>query len=85
MVLGGVEWDKKEFPESNLHVYGRDDTKIVVYSMGRCTKKERRNQVILTIGRRTLVTLFINKTLYKLFRPFRGKFFLSYLCLIAFN
>ena len=91
MVLGGVGWDRKEFLESNLHVYGRDDTKIVVYSMGRCTKKkkeekkERRNQVILTIGRRTLVTLFINKTLYKLFRPFRGKFFLSYLCLIAFN
>ena len=39
MVLGGVEWDKKEFPESNLHVYGRDDTKIVVYSMERWTKK----------------------------------------------
>ena len=34
MVLGGVEWDKKELLESNLHVYGRDDTKIVVYSMG---------------------------------------------------
>ena len=34
MVLGGVGWDKK-FLESNLHMYGRDDTKIVVYSMGR--------------------------------------------------
>ena len=33
MVLGGVGRNKKEFPESNLHVYGRDDTKIVVYSM----------------------------------------------------
>ena len=57
MVLGDVRWDRKEFSESNLHVYGRDDTKIVVYSMGRCTKKgeeqkkERRNQVILTIRR----------------------------------
>ena len=40
MVLGGVGWDRKEFPKSNLHVYGRDDTKIVVYRMGRCTKKE---------------------------------------------
>ena len=40
MVLGGVGWDKKEFPESNLHVFGRDDTEIIVYSMGRCTKKE---------------------------------------------
>ena len=39
MVLGGVGWDRKEFPESNLHVCGRDDTKIVVYSMGRCTRK----------------------------------------------
>ena len=39
MVLGGVGWDRKEFPESNLQVYGRDDTKIVVYSMGRCIRK----------------------------------------------
>ena len=39
MVLGDVRWDRKEFPKSNLHVYDRDDTKIVVYSMGRCTKK----------------------------------------------
>ena len=39
MVLGGVEWDIKEFLEFNLHVYGKDDTKIVIYSMGRCTKK----------------------------------------------
>ena len=41
MVLGGVGWDRMEFPESNLHVCGRDDTKIVVYSMGRCTKKKK--------------------------------------------
>ena len=39
MVLGDVRWDRKEFLESNLHVYDRDDTKIVVYSMRRCTKK----------------------------------------------
>ena len=39
MVLGDVGWDRKDFPESNLHVCGRDDTKIVVYSMGRCTRK----------------------------------------------
>ena len=38
MVLEGVGWDKKEFSESNLHVYGRDDTKIVVYSMRRWPK-----------------------------------------------
>ena len=40
MVLGGVGWDKKEFLESNLHVYGKNDTKIVVYNMGRCNKKK---------------------------------------------
>ena len=34
MVLERVGWDKKEFLESNLHVYGRDNIKIVVYSMG---------------------------------------------------
>ena len=39
MVLGGVERDRKEFPESNLHMYGKDDTKIVIYSMRRCTEK----------------------------------------------
>ena len=39
MVLGGVGWDRKEFPESNLNVYGRDDTKIVVYNMERWIKK----------------------------------------------
>ena len=51
MVLGGVRWERKEFPESNIHVYGRDSTKIIVYSMGRCTKKRdgRRNQTLFTI------------------------------------
>ena len=39
MGLEGVGWDKKEFSESKLHVYGRDDTKIVVYSMGRWPKE----------------------------------------------
>ena len=38
MVLGGVGWDKKEFPKSNLYVYGKDDTKIVVYSIRRWPK-----------------------------------------------
>ena len=37
MVLGGAIWDRKESPESNLHVYGKDDTKIVVYNMEKCT------------------------------------------------
>ena len=38
MVLGGAGWDRKEFPESNLHMCGKNDTKIVVYSVGRYTK-----------------------------------------------
>ena len=45
MVLGGVGWDRKEFPESNLHMYGRDDTKIAVYSMGRCTKERMGEEI----------------------------------------
>ena len=44
MVLEGVGWDIMEFPESNLHVCGRDGTKIVVYSMGRCTRKGDRGR-----------------------------------------
>ena len=39
MVLGGIRWDKKEFSKSNLHVYGRDDTKIIVYNMERGHKR----------------------------------------------
>ena len=44
MVLGGVGWDK-EFLESNLHVYDGDDTKIVVYSMGRWPKERDRKKL----------------------------------------
>ena len=29
----------KEFLESNLHVYGGDDNKIIIYNMGRWLKK----------------------------------------------
>ena len=64
MVLGGVGWDKKKFLESNLHVYGGDDIKVVVYNMGRWPKKSRRkkprNLVMILL---TLITLFINKIL----------------------
>ena len=44
MILGGVGWDKMEFLESNLHMHGRDDIKIVVYSMGRWPKKGDRKK-----------------------------------------
>ena len=39
MVLEGVGWNKNELLESNLHVYDGDDTKIIVYSMGKWPKK----------------------------------------------
>ena len=39
--LGGVRWDKKEFLEPNLHMYGRDDTKIRVYSMEMWPKERK--------------------------------------------
>ena len=39
MVLRGVEWDRKEFSESNPHVCGRNDTKIRVYNMERWLKE----------------------------------------------
>ena len=44
MVLGGAGWDRNESPESNLHVCGKDDIKIVIYNMERCTEKRRGNQ-----------------------------------------
>ena len=40
-VLGDVGWDKKEFQEPNLHMYGKDDTNIIVYSMKRGPKEGR--------------------------------------------
>ena len=39
MVRGSVGWDRKESPESNLHVCGKDDTKIVIYNMEECTER----------------------------------------------
>ena len=62
MVLGVAGWDRKEFPESNLHVYGRDDTKIVVYHMGRYTKKGiGKNQVIWEQGYELLYNFIVQQ------------------------
>ena len=30
-----MRWDRKKLPEPNLHVYGKNDTEIIVYSMKR--------------------------------------------------
>ena len=34
-----MRWDREKLPEPNLHVYGKDDTKIMVYNMRRWLKK----------------------------------------------
>ena len=41
MVLGDVGWDRKESPKSNLHVCGKDDTKIAIYNPEECAKMWR--------------------------------------------
>ena len=50
-VLVGVGWDRREFIEPNLDVYGRNDTKIIVYSMERWPKErdDEKNQEIIVI------------------------------------
>ena len=51
-VLAGVGRDRRESLEPNMHVYGRDDTRIIVYSMDRWPKEEReirKNQEIFVI------------------------------------
>ena len=34
-----MRWDREKLPEPNLHVYGKDDTKIMVYNMRKWPKK----------------------------------------------
>ena len=36
-----MRWDRKKLPEPNLHVYDKDDTKIMVYNMRKWPKKRR--------------------------------------------
>ena len=48
-VLGGVGWDKKELLESNLHVYDGDDTKIVVYNMGKWPKERGSEKIKVSL------------------------------------
>ena len=37
---GGVGWDRRGFPESNLHVCGKDDTNMVVYNVEECIERD---------------------------------------------
>ena len=34
-----MRWDREKFPEPNLYVYGKDDTKIMVYNMRKWPKE----------------------------------------------
>ena len=34
-----MRWDREKLLEPNLHVYGKDDTKIMVYNIRRWPKK----------------------------------------------
>ena len=34
-----MRWDREKLPQPNLHVYGKNGTKIVVYNMRRRPKK----------------------------------------------
>ena len=39
-----MRWDRKVLPESNLHVYGKDDTEFRVYNMKRSLKRKDRKK-----------------------------------------
>ena len=41
-----MRWDREKLPKLDLHVYGENDTKIMVYNMKLCPKKkdERKNR-----------------------------------------
>ena len=54
-----MRWDREKLSEPNLHVYGKNDTEIMVYNMRRCPKKEdwktqRKNIKKYDTKRRTL-------------------------------
>ena len=34
-----MRWDREKLSEPNLHVYGKDDTKIMVYNMRKWPKR----------------------------------------------
>ena len=41
---GGVRWDREAPPESNLHVYGKDDIELRVYNVKKSQKSEDRKR-----------------------------------------
>ena len=41
-VLVGVRWDRRDFLELNLYVYGGDNNRIIVYNMGEWPEREKK-------------------------------------------
>ena len=39
-----MRWDREKLPEPNLHVYGKNNTKIMVYNMRRWTKRKEKEK-----------------------------------------
>ena len=35
-----MRWDREKLPEPNAHVYGKDDTKIIVYNVRKWPRKK---------------------------------------------
>ena len=54
MVLEGAIWDRKESPESNLHVCGKDDTKIAIYNLEECTERSDWNSYTISVLKKTV-------------------------------
>ena len=38
-----MKWDREKLPEPNLHMYAKDNTKIMIYNMRRSPKKIEKN------------------------------------------
>ena len=54
MVLGGAGWNRQESLESNLHVWGKDDTKIAIYNPEECTEKRDWNSHTISVLKKTI-------------------------------
>ena len=85
MVIGSARWDRNEFSESNLYVYGRDGTKTGIYNMERCTKRGGEEKSRIRTG--SLVQFCYSTkpydTNYLIYSE--NRFSKSYLCLIVLN
>ena len=49
-----MRWDRKKLPESSLHVYGKDDTLVMVYNMKRLPKGEIKEPRTRRLGNKSL-------------------------------